>query len=299
MLSRLTGFEFIGPGDSHSIAHTPHDISECPNCARRFVGKSSLITLNTRLPALNPVCVKEVTYKKTSKELKKYLDDYEKALKLNGTEPSSAFYSCPSPGTLALFFKNKFYKEEEAYLQALATALRNEYEEIINRGFTLQVDCPDLAMGRHTQFQKLSDREFVQKQKVLIEALNEATKNLPKEKIRVHICWGNYGFAHHRDIPLEKIVDNLNTIHCSELLIENANPRHNHEIEILPRIRNAVITLGCVDTSSPHVENAQLIAQRLCNLARLVGPDRVRAGTDCGFATTSMVRPAAKWGSKC
>ncbi|CAD7955687.1 unnamed protein product [Amoebophrya sp. A120] len=287
VLSRLNGFAFLGAGDAASVAYTPHDVAECPNCARRFIGKSSLITLNTRFPALNPSCVGEVSYKKSTNDLKKYLDNYEDALRRNGTEPSSAFYSCPSPGTLALFFKNTHYKTDEEYLSALANALAVEYKEVVSRGFTVQVDCPDLAMGRHTQFQKMSDREFVEVQKGLIKALNQAVAGLPKEKVRVHICWGNYGFSHHRDIPLEKIVQNLNDIHCNDLLIENANPRHQHEIEILPKIRNAVITIGCVDTSSPHVESAQLIAQRICKLAQVVGPDRVKAGTDCGFATTS------------
>ncbi|CAD7924737.1 unnamed protein product [Amoebophrya sp. A25] len=286
VLSRLTGFKSLGAGHEASLAHMPHDVAECPNCARRFMGKSSLITLNRRLPALNPACVGEVTYHNAT-HIRKYLDEYEHSLRRNGTEPSSAFYSCPSPGTLALFFKNTYYTTDEEYLEALARAVAHEYREVVRRGFTLQIDCPDLAMGRHTQFQKMSDREFIQVQKTLINALNLSIEGLPPSQVRVHICWGNYGFSHHRDIPLDKIVDNLNLIRCSELLIENANPRHNHEIDAIAQIHNAVITLGCVDTSSPHVENPNLVAQRLCKLAQMVGPDRVKAGTDCGFATTS------------
>merc|ERR1712232_192563 len=154
-------------------------------------------------------------------------------------------------------------------------------------GFTLQIDCPDLAMGRHTQFQTMNDREFIEENKNLIKYLNLAVEGIPKEKIRVHICWGNYGFSHHRDIALEKFIDNLNLIHCNELLIENANPRHNHEVAVMGRIRSANICLGCIDTSSPHVENPKLVAKRLTELAQQIGVERVRAGTDCGFATTA------------
>jgi 3-oxoacyl-(acyl-carrier-protein) synthase/methionine synthase II (cobalamin-independent)/acyl carrier protein len=287
-LSRLTGFALPGdaPTPEASMGSVPQDVSECPDCARRFMGRSSLITLNKRFPARNPCCVGPVAYT-DDRAIKEYLDEFEAALRQNGTEPSSAFYSVPSPGTLALFFKNTHYATEDEYLGALAKALAVEYREIVRRGFTLQVDCPDLAMGRHTQFQKLSNREFLRMSGNLIRHLNAALEGLPKSQVRVHICWGNYGFSHHRDIPLALIVDQLNDINCQTMLLESANPRHQHEIDVMGRLKSAVVCLGCVDTSSPHVESPHLIAKRLVELAQTVGPWRVMAGTDCGFATTS------------
>lgn len=310
VLHRLSGFGFRHGSTNEELdsewtaGYVPLDVAECPDCAKRFMGKSSLITVNKRFPARNPACIGKIEYEKDRGQIREYLADYTRALKRNGTGPEqAAFYSVPSPGTLALFFKNTgvYYKTQEEYLDAIARAVGVEYKEILDHGFHLQIDCPDLAMGRHLKYAGKSDREFIQSiQPMLIkylnlsieEATNSATSTVSQksliERIRVHICWGNYGFSHHRDIGLEKIVENLNKIQCGMMLIENANPRHNHEIEAMGRIRSdMMICLGCVDTSSPHVENPNLVAKRLCKLAQLIGPERVVAGTDCGFATTA------------
>ncbi|CAD7975679.1 unnamed protein product [Amoebophrya sp. A25] len=186
-----------------------------------------------------------------------------------------------------LLFKNTYDQTDGEYLEALASAVAHESREAVRRGFMLQADRPDLAMGRHTQIQKMSDREFILVQKGLVKALNLSIEVLPPSQVRVHMCWGNYGFSHHRGTSLDKIVDILNLIKCSELLTEIANPRDKDKIDAIAQIHNAVITLGCVDTSSPHVESPNLVAQRLCRLAQMVGPDRVKAGTDCGFAAAS------------
>jgi 5-methyltetrahydropteroyltriglutamate--homocysteine methyltransferase len=198
------------------------------------------------------------------------------------------FLNTASPGLITAFQPNKFYPTHEAYLADLVTAMRPEYEAIIAAGFDLQLDAPDLAMAAHTGFQNLSETEFLARAEQNVEALNAATANIPPERMRLHICWGNYEGPHDFDIPLEKVISIVLKARPTQLLFEAANPRHEHEWIVwrdaqLPA--DKVLVPGLIDTCSNYIEHPELIAQRIERFARIVGPERVIAGTDCGFGT--------------
>ena len=198
------------------------------------------------------------------------------------------FMNAASPGVIALFHSNNFYPNDDAYLEALATEMQVEYEAIHAAGLMLQIDCPDLAMGRHTQFRNLSDREFLSRAAVQVEVLNAALINVPADRSRIHICWGNYEGPHHLDIPLERLFDTLMGAKPQGLSIEASNPRHAHEWSLfgnrsLPD--DKVLIPGVIDSVTNYIEHPELVAERIVRYADLVGRERVIAGTDCGFAT--------------
>lgn len=198
-----------------------------------------------------------------------------------------AFMSAASPGVTALFFRNDYYASDEAYLFALAEGLRHEYEAIAAAGITLQIDCPDLAMGRHTQFLDLSLSQFRDRMMLNIEALNRATANIPETQLRMHLCWGNYPGPHHCDVPLGDIVDLIWRARPHAIQFEAANPRHAHEFalfESLPLPEGKVLIPGVIECQSPYIEHPELIAQRIGRYADRVGRDNVMAGVDCGFS---------------
>ena len=211
------------------------------------------------------------------------------------------FLNSASPGLITAFQPNQFYATHEAYLADLATAMRPEYEAIIEGGFQLQLDCPDLAMSRHTGYQDMDEAEFLKAITANVEALNEATKNIAPDKMRMHVCWGNYEGPHTHDIPLEKILDIVLSARPATILFEAANPRHEHEWEVwkaadLPAEK--VLAPGLVDTCSNYVETPELIAQRIMRFADFVGKDRVIASTDCGFGTFAgygKIDPRVAW----
>jgi 5-methyltetrahydropteroyltriglutamate--homocysteine methyltransferase len=191
------------------------------------------------------------------------------------------------PGVTALFFHNDHYDSDEAYLFALAEGLRHEYEAIAAAGMTLQVDCPDLAMGRHTQFRHLSLSQFRDRMMLNIEALNRATANIPESQLRMHLCWGNYPGPHHCDVPLRDIVDLIWRARPHAIQFEAANPRHAHEFALfgeVPLPEGKVLIPGLVECQSPYIEHPELIAQRIGRYADRVGRDNVMAGVDCGFS---------------
>lgn len=212
----------------------------------------------------------------------------EDAERLNRLAAGSArFISAASPGVTALFFPNQFYSSDEDYVFALAEGLRHEYETIAAAGITLQVDCPDLAMGRHVQFTHLSDAEFRKRIGMNVAALNHALANVPAEQCRMHLCWGNYPGPHHCDVDLGLIADIVWEAkpHC--VLLEGANPRHAHEFaffEANPLPDGKVLCPGMVEPQSPYIEHPELIAQRIGRYADLLGRERVMAGVDCGFS---------------
>jgi 5-methyltetrahydropteroyltriglutamate--homocysteine methyltransferase len=214
---------------------------------------------------------------------------------------TEGFMSAVSPGTIAVFQPNEFYPSHAAYIEALANAMRPEYEMIVNSGLVLQIDCPDLGMGRHIRFRDADDDEFVRNAHLQVEALNHAIEGLPADRIRMHICWGNYEGPHTRDIPLYKVLPALFKAKPVGLLIEGANPRHEHEWELfkthkLPADR--ILIPGVLDTTCNFVEHPELIAQRIVRYAELVGRERVMAGTDCGFghfAGFGAVHPQICW----
>jgi 5-methyltetrahydropteroyltriglutamate--homocysteine methyltransferase len=213
----------------------------------------------------------------------------------------ATFMSAASPGVTALFFPNQFYATDEEYVFALAEGLRHEYETIAAAGITLQVDCPDLAMGRHVQFTDLSLEDFRKRIGMNIAALNHAVQNIPAEQLRMHLCWGNYPGPHHCDVALGEIADIVWTAKPQTVLIEGANPRHAHEFaffEANPLPEGKILCPGMVEPQSPYIEHPELIAQRIGRYADLLGRERVMAGVDCGFsvhAGSNALDPEIVW----
>ena len=210
-------------------------------------------------------------------------------------KPVEAFMNAASPGVLTKFVPDRYYQDEDAYVDALANALREEYEAITKAGFILQIDAPDLGSARHNQYQHLSDDEFLRIADRNIAALNHATANIPPEAMRMHLCWGNYEGPHTHDIPLAKILDVAFKARPAGLSFEGANPRHAHEWEDLrgAKIPDDKIHIpGVIDSTTNFVEHPRLIAQRICHYADIVGRERVIAGADCGFATFAFVNNA-------
>ena len=198
------------------------------------------------------------------------------------------FMSAASPGVVALFFRNEYYPSREAYLEAIADAMRAEYETVINAGFDLQIDCPDLAMGRHIQFADEDLAGFRRQAAVNVEALNHALRGLPPERLRMHLCWGNYEGPHHFDVALKDIIDIVFSARPSMLSMEGANPRHAHEWAIFEDIKlpeGKKLIPGVLESKTNFIEHPELVAQRLERYAQLVGPQNVMAGTDCGYGT--------------
>ncbi len=214
---------------------------------------------------------------------------------------SRGFMSAASPGVISLFFRDDFYGSREAYLAAIADAMRHEYRAIVEAGFVLQIDCPDLAMGRHIQFADASLAEFRKEAALNIEALNHALEGLPPEMLRLHLCWGNYEGPHHYDIALADIIDVVFTSRCSAISFEAANPRHAHEWTVFESTQlpdGKTLIPGVLESKTNFIEHPELIAQRIGNFARLVGRENVIAGSDCGYGTwvgQAAVDPDVVW----
>ena len=220
---------------------------------------------------------------------------------LSKTPAHDAFMSSVSPGCLMTYVPNQFYDARDQYREALVEALRPEYQAIYEAGFALQLDCPDLAGCRHTDHQDWSDEEFLADAEKSIEALNAATEDIPPEAMRLHICWLNYSGPHTHDFPVKKLFDLLNKARPTALLFEGANPRHEHEWEDWAEAKineDKILVPGVIDSTSNFVEHPQLISQRLCRYADIVGRERVMAGSDCGFSTYAgrkAVFPSVVW----
>jgi 5-methyltetrahydropteroyltriglutamate--homocysteine methyltransferase len=200
------------------------------------------------------------------------------------------FMNAASPGVISLFLQNAYYKNRESYLAALADTMREEYETIVASGLDLQLDCPDLALSRHMLFNELSDSEFVKVAASHVDALNHALENIPEDKVRIHICWGNYEGPHCCDIGMDKVFSTLMSAKAKYLLFETSNPRHAHEWTVFRDRKseipdNKVLVPGVVDTTTNFIEHPELVAQRINRFSDIVGPDRVIAGSDCGFGT--------------
>ena len=224
---------------------------------------------------------------------------FQAALRRHGNG-TAAFMNSASPGLITAFQPNRFYPSHEAYLADLVAAMRPEYEAIVAAGFQLQLDCPDLAMSRHTGYQDLTEGEFLSTIAANVEALNAATAAIAPEAMRMHVCWGNYEGPHDFDIPLEAIIDIVLAARPATILFEAANPRHEHEWIVWKAADTAgkVLAPGLVDSCSNYLETPELIAQRIERFAAFVGKDRVVASTDCGFGTFAgygKIDPAAAW----
>ena len=202
--------------------------------------------------------------------------------------PAEAFMNAASPGVVAAFQPNDYYPSHEAYVEAIAAAMREEYETIAAAGLVLQIDCPDLAMARHTGFQDLTEPQFLRRAHFHVEALNEALRNVPANQLRMHVCWGNYEGPHDHDIDVEKVLPAILKAKPAAILFEAANPRHAHEWVAWGRAKipdDKVLIPGLLTSTSNYVEHPELIAQRIGQFAAMVGRERVLAGTDCGFGT--------------
>jgi 5-methyltetrahydropteroyltriglutamate--homocysteine methyltransferase len=216
-------------------------------------------------------------------------------------EAREMFLSAASPGVVSLFFRNEHYPSDEAYLFAIAEAMRQEYETIARAGIVLQIDCPDLAMGRHIQYANLSLEAFRRKAQLHIEALNHALANIPPEQLRMHLCWGNYEGPHHCDVPLADIIDLVFRARPSAISLEAANPRHGHEWVVFERVRlpeGKMLIPGVIESKTNFIEHPELVAQRIGRYAKLVGRENVIAGSDCGYGTwvgQAAVDPDVVW----
>ena len=272
---RYTGF------DGDSPRNAPADLKQFPSFLKRLANDGGTPQY------ARPMCVGEVTSKGQG-ELEKDIANLKGAMAEHGVE--RGFMNAASPGVISLFLQNDYYKSREAYLAALADAMKAEYETIVASGLDLQLDCPDLALSRHMLFNDLSDDEFLKIAASHVEALNHALSDVPAEKVRVHICWGNYEGPHVCDIPMSKMFDTLMSTKSRYVLFETSNPRHGHEWAVF-RDRAAdipddkVLVPGVVDTTTNFVEHPDLVAERIGRFVNIVGADRVIAGSDCGFGT--------------
>ncbi len=285
---RLAGFE-EAPGAASPKAS---DLREFPEYRKRLSSEGA----SRRMASF--ACVGPVTYQGQT-ELERDLADLTAAV-VDGT-PTGVFVSAASPGVIALFHPNHHYPSHEAYVWALAEAMREEYEAIHRAGFLLQLDCPDLAAGYHIGADTTDLDGFRRRASLHIAALNHATAAIPPERMRLHLCWGNYEGPHHHDLPLREIVDVVLGARPAALSVEAANPRHGHEWRVwedVPLPDGKVLIPGVVDTTTNFIEHPELVAERLVRFARVVGRERVIAGTDCGFATvagSARVDPAIAW----
>jgi 5-methyltetrahydropteroyltriglutamate--homocysteine methyltransferase len=220
---------------------------------------------------------------------------------LASVRPTEAFLTAASPGVISLFFRNDHYPSHEAYLAAIADAMRHEYEAVVRAGLLLQVDCPDLAMGRHIQFAGLSLEEFRRMARLHVEALDHALAGVPPDRVRMHVCWGNYEGPHHHDVPLQDIIDIVLAARPSGISFEAANPRHAHEWRLFERVRlpeGKILIPGVLESKTNYIEHPELVAQRIGRYAKLVGRENVIAGTDCGYGTwvgQAAVDPGVVW----
>ena len=272
---RYTGFS----GDSPRNA--PEDLKLFPGFLQRLADEGGTPQY------ARPMCTGEVKSKGQG-ELQKDITNLKNAMKAKGVE--RGFMNAASPGVISLFLQNDFYATREAYLAALADAMREEYETIVASRLDLQLDCPDLALTRHMLFSDLSDSEFIKIAESHMEALNHALKNVPSEKVRIHICWGNYEGPHVCDIDMNKVFGTLMKANAQYTLFETSNPRHAHEWTVFRDRKNEIpddkiLVPGVVDTTTNFIEHPELVAERISKFVNIVGKERVIAGSDCGFGT--------------
>lgn len=271
---RLTGFEI-----ADAPRATPSDLDDYPEFKRRLAQQGGTPKYH------RPVVRNEIKIKDLA-PLEKDIENLKiAAASIGATE---AFMNAASPGVIAVFQPNEYYQNDEDYLQALAEVMKVEYEKITEAGLLLQVDCPDLAMGRHIRFRDEDTETFKKAAQRQVEALNYALENVPADRVRMHLCWGNYEGPHHHDVDLSEIIDIVLSAKPQAIQFEGANPRHQHEWKIWAEANipnDKILIPGVLDTTTNFIEHPKLIAERIERFAEIVGKERVLAGTDCGFGT--------------
>ena len=272
---RYTGFS----GDSERNA--PGDLKLFPGFLKRLADEGGTPQYS------RPKCTGEITSKGDT-DLLADISNLKSGMANHGR--SRGFMNAASPGVISLFLQNEYYASREKYLEALSEVMKKEYETIVASGLDLQLDCPDLALSRHMLFQDLTDDEFIKVAEMHVEALNHALENVPEDKVRIHICWGNYEGPHVCDISMGKVFNTLMKTKAQYLLFETSNPRHAHEWTVFRDRKgeipdNKVLVPGVLDTTTNFVEHPELVAERIRKFTGIVGADRVIAGTDCGFGT--------------
>jgi len=270
---RLSGFD----GESVQNYHF-QDLVDYPRSAERVADNPG------RRKRAAPACTSAIGVKDADAAVRDMVE-LSRAAAEQGA--SRIFSSAASPGVISLFFNNEYYDTREEYVFAIAEAMRHEYEAIAAAGATVQLDCPDLAMGRHSAYADLSVAEFRHAIEVNIAALNHAVRNIPAEQLRMHLCWGNYPGPHHCDVPIEQIIDIVWTAKPQTVLFEGANPRHAHEWARLAELGvpdHKIICPGVIEPQSNYIEHPELVAQRIMNWGTVVDPERLMAGVDCGFS---------------
>lgn len=282
---RMSGF------DAEKAATGAADLEEITDYSDKFEGRKGLLTLTKKTEVMNAACSGPITFTDAGvADLQEEIERVTAAARASGVPLDRVFFSSPSPGTLANFFDDAYFGDHTRYVEALGSAMKREYDAIIDAGFILQVDCPDLAMGRHTKFKDMSLAEFQDVARMHVRVMNEALADIPAERSRIHVCWGNYPGPHHHDVPLADIIDVVFEAKPKFLSVEACNPGHGHEWEVFKTHAmpaDKVIMPGVLDTTTSHIEHPRLVAQRLMNYVRLVGADRVMACTDCGFSTAA------------
>ncbi len=280
---RLEGF-----GGEAGFAGLPADMTEFPGLMERVMSDITFAM---------PACVGPITYRDLD-AVRADIANLKDAVA--GADVEEAFMTAASPGVISVFLQNQYYGSHEDYIGALADAMKPEYDEIFRSGLVLQLDCPDLAMTRHMNPEQ-SLEDFRDQARLHVEAINHATRDIPGDAMRLHLCWGNYEGPHHYDVPLGDILDIVFQARPDAISFEAANPRHEHEWRVFEDVKlpeGKVLIPGVLDSTTNYVEHPELVAQRLVRYANLVGRENVIAGTDCGFATFAsyvMVDPGVTW----
>jgi len=270
---RITGF------DGDSDRQPPSDLEEFPGFLERQASSGGTPTYR------RPCCVGDIAVKDMG-PVGEDIDNLQTAIANH--KPAGAFMNAASPGVIALFQPNKHYATHEAYLEALADAMSHEYKAITDAGIALQLDSPDLGLGRHMLFKDKTDEEYTTLANQHVDALNHALEGIPKDMVRLHVCWGNYEGPHHHDAPMEMVLPVALRANVGALLFESSNPRHAHEWEVFAGAKlpdELLLVPGVIDSTTNFVEHPKLVAQRLLRFADIVGRERVIAGSDCGFST--------------
>ena len=270
---RVDGFS----GESERRA--PKDLDDFPSFKKKLILSGGTPTYQ------RPCCTSELKIK-DNVSINKDIVNFKEALKKNSH--SEGFMNSPSPGVICNFLPNKFYKNDDEYLEKLSDIMKFEYEKIIDSGLSLQIDCPDLALSRHMIYKNISEQDFLKRANKHVEVLNKSLENIDPSKVRMHICWGNYEGPHTHDIGLNKIIDIAFKANVSKYLIESANPRHAHEWEVFENIKlpkDKIIIPGVIESTSNFIEHPDVVKHRILAFSRVVDPDQLMAGTDCGFST--------------